>query len=259
MKKIILLWALGLCISCSSDSPEEEEVVEDFNVELVPSTTEIVIDVPFTIKIQSGEPINEISINDSSWIGASIGEALQGDELTLHFQFGYVRNEEVILGITTVSGKKITKTLNFNVQRGNAVKITRFKINSFYNIDDTWDDEYANNDPNRLADVIFGFVKPTVGNFSTSSNGSIRWYISPVYPNQQQLDYDLSQENLYIAYNSHFTFGMADDDGNGVGQDLTRSSTDVDINIKDYSEIKPNEINIKNEEYGFDVTFTLEW
>jgi hypothetical protein len=264
-KKILLIWVLTLCFSCSPDSAIEQlpEVEENFSVNLTPSVTEVTVDMPFEVKVQSNEAIYEITRifeNGSQSITAAMpGTSLDEQNLNLHFQFGYLGNEEVKLEFTSISGKRTTKTLNFNVARGNAVKVIGFRVNSFYNMNGNWDEEYAEDDPNRLADIIFSFNKLKNIHFSKATVDMRLWYLSPIYPNLQQLEWDLSQKELYISERSTIEFGIGDDDGNGVGQDLARSSQELIIRLKDYRDTKPTEINLSNEEYGYNVSFQLEW
>ncbi len=264
-KKILLIWVLTLCFSCSPDSATEQlpEINEAFSVTLTPSVTEVTVDIPFEVKVQSNEAIFEITriLENSTQSVSSLmpGTGLDEQTLNLHFQFGYIRNEDVKLEFTSISGKKTTKTLNFNVTRGNAVKVIGFRINSFYNMNGTWDEEYAEDDPNRLADIIFSLSKLKNIHFSKATVDMRLWYLSPIYPNQQQLEWDLSQEELYISERSIIEFGIGDDDGNGIGQDLARSSQELSIRLNDYRDTKPTEINLSNEEYGYDVSLQLEW
>ena len=256
---------LTLCFSCSPDTANEQlpEIEKNFSVNLLLSISEITVDMPFEIKVQSNEAIYDItriSENSNQSITAAMpNTGLDEQYLTLQFQFGYLRNEEVKLEFTSISGKRTTKTLNFNVTRGNAAKVIGFRINSFYNMNGTWDEEYAEDDPNRLADIIFALRKLKNIHFSNSTPAMRHWYLSPIYPNQQQLEWDLSQEELYISDRSMIEFGIEDVDENGIGQDLARSSRELFIRLNDYRDTKPTEINLSNEEYGYDVTFQLEW
>lgn len=75
----------------------------------------------------------------------------------------------------------------------------------------------------------------------------------------QQLEFDLSQAGLYISENSRLELGLSDADEDGTGQDLTMGYRELWIKLMDHKDAKPAEINLANEEYGFDVTFYLEW
>lgn len=265
VKKLLLLWILSISFACSTDSPKEElpAPVQNFDVSITPSAGEVFLDVPFTIKVQANVGIHEISRifenRVESIISLNPGTALEADRLNLNLGFGFLGNETVVLEFTSITGKKLTKTLNFVVKRGNAVKIVGFKINSFYNMHGTWDEEFSETDPNRLADIHFGFRKLRQGHISNPNPTLGPWYLSPVYPNMQQLEFDLSQAGLYISENSRLELGLSDADEDGTGQDLTMGYRELWIKLMDHKDAKPAEINLANEEYGFDVTFYLEW
>lgn len=256
---------LAISFACSTDSPLEEfpEPVEDFEVILTPSVNDVFLDVPFTVKVQANEGIHEITRvfnNRVESINSLMpGTALEADRLNLHLGFGFLGNEDVLLEFTSVTGKKVSRTLNFQVKRGNAVKIVGFKINSFHNMNGSWDEEYSETDANRLADVRFAFRKLRLGHISNPGPTLASWYLSPVYPNMQQLEWDLSQEGLYISEPSRLELSIADVDEDGTGQDLAMGFRELSIRLSDYSETRPTEINLVNEEYGFNVTFRVEW
>ncbi len=264
-KKLLLLWLLAVCFSCSPDSQNEEvpEIETTFNVSFKTPESQILVDVPFQIQVESNEPIyeiNRITNNGSQGIVAAMhGTALEDQFLILNLQFVTLGYQEAKFEFISTSGKKAYKTFNFEVVRGNAVKLIGFKINSFYNINGTWDAEYTEDDPNRLADIIFAFQKLSTSHFSDPKQNLGHWYLSSVYPNQQQLEWDLSNEELYISDRSIMEIGIGDDDGNGIGDDLTRSFRGLNIKLNDYREDKPADINISNAEYGIDVSVQLEW
>ncbi|TVZ25819.1 hypothetical protein JM83_0750 [Gillisia sp. Hel_I_86] len=266
MKKLLLfLCVMAVFFSCSSDSPDEElpEIEDAFNVSLTPSQGEVSVDVPFIIKVQSNEAIYEITrLNENitqSISAAFPDQGLDDQYMNLNIHFEELGLQKLTLEFTSISGKKVSKVLNFEVVRGNAIKITGFKINSFYNMHGTWDQEFASDDPNRLADIIYAFQKLSTTHFSDPKQNMRRWYLSPVYPNEQQLEWDLSQEGLYISDRSILEFGIGDDDGNGIGEDLTRSYQGLRIRLNDYRDTKPAQINLSNEEAGIDISLELEW
>lgn len=264
-RKLLVLCILALNVACSADSPNEEIPLpaQNFEVSLTPSVSEVYVDIPFTVKVQANEGIFEISRvmenRVESITSLSPGVPLDTGSLTLHLGFGFTGTENVVLEFTSITGKKSTKTLKFEVKRGNAVKITGFKINSFHNMNGSWDPEYADNDINRLADIQFGFRKLRQGHITHLYPAMSSWYVSPVYPNEQQLEFDLSQYGLFISENYTLRFGMADADDDGTAQDLTMWHEELKINFQDYKQTKPSEINLSNEEYGFDVSVQLEW
>ncbi len=264
-RKLLVLGILALSIACSTDSPDEEIPLpaQNFEVSLSPSISEVFVDVPFTVKVQANEGIFEISrIMENrveSITSLSPGAPVDPESLTLHLGYGFTGTEKLVLEFTSITGKKLTKTLNFEVKRGNAVKITGFKINSFHNMNGSWDPEYADTDINRLADIQFGFRKLRQGHIANLYPAMSSWYASPVYPNEEQLEFDLSQNGLFISENNTLGLGMVDVDADGTAQDLTLWHEELKINFQDYKHTKPSEINLSNTEYGFDVTVQLEW
>lgn len=264
-KKFLLLWLFSTCFACSTDSPNEElpEAAKSFDVTLTPSVNQVYIDVPFNLKVQSDVGIYDITRifpNGVQSVTAALpGTALDAQKLNMHLQFASLGNQDVVLEFSSISGKKVTKTLNFYVKRGNVVKIVGFKINSFHNMNGRWDDEFSDTDPNRLADIQFALRKLFLNHFTIPVPNMNSWYLSPVYPNMQQLEWNLSQEGLYISNTSTLQLGIADDDGNGTSQDLARDFPGLIIKFNDYRQTKPAVISLKNEEDGFDVTFQLEW
>lgn len=264
LKKSLFLCFLTICLSCSPDSLNEGvSEVEAFDVSFLSNGNEVFVDIPFQVKVQSSEPINDITRifeNSSQGITAGMpGTVLDEKFLTLNLHFDTIGKQEVKLEFTSISGKKTSKVLSFDVIRGNAVKVIGFKINSFYNMNGTWDSEYANDDPNRLADIIFSFQKLSTAHFSEPKQNMGYWYLSPIYPNQQQIEWDLSKEELYISDRSIMEIGIGDDDGNGIGEDLTRSHPALQIRLNDYRDTKPNTINLSNTESAIDVSVELEW
>jgi len=264
LKKLLSLWFLAVCFSCSSDSPNEKipEIETSFYVSFKIMESQVIIDTPFQIQVESSEPIsaiNRLTNSGSQGIDAGPGIALDAKYLKLNLHYVTLGKQETTFEFVSISGKKAYKTFNFEVVRGNAVKVMGFQINSFYNINGTWDAEFAENDPNRMADIIFSFQKLITTHFSDSKQDLRNWYLSPVYPNQQQLEWDLSKEELYISDISWIEIGIGDDDGNGIGEDLTRSFRGLKFWLREYRDAKPAEINLSDEESGIDVSLLLEW
>lgn len=266
MKKLLLLICImAVLYACSSDSPAEDlpENKDNFEVSLNPSAGEVFVDMPFIIKVHANEPIYDITRtkeNITQSISAAFpDQGLEEQYMNLNIHFEELGPQILNLEFTNTSGKKVKKTLNFEVVRGNAIKITGFKINSFYNMHGTWDPEFASDDPNRLADIVFAFQKLYTSHFSDPKPNMKLWYLSPAYPNEQQLEWDLSQEGLFISDRSILTFGIGDDDGNGIGEDLTRSYQGLRIRFNDYKQTKPAQINLSDEEAGIDISLEVEW
>ncbi len=60
----------------------------------------------------------------------------------------------------------------------------------------------------------------------------IEFMLYPVYPNMQQLEFDLSQEGLYISETSRLDLSIIDADEDGTGQDLARGYSELWITRK---------------------------
>ena len=132
-------------------------------------------------------------------------------------------------------------------------------VNDFYDKGTTWDPEFSNTDPNRLADVSFSLSKPHIDLFSGQRFKAL-WYKSTVKENQGDLNWNLSQENLYVNPNALIHFGLADDDGGGVGQDLLLGPPfEKDINLSQYSNTQPSNITLEDSSINLEVSFGLEW
>ncbi len=83
-------------------------------------------------------------------------------------------------------------------------------VDSFKNINGSWDPEYTNDNINRLADLKFLLRKKFI---STSFYGKLEsstqnWYFSELLENQGNLTWDLNDKSLYIDPNSRFSFDL---------------------------------------------------
>ena len=264
-KNLLVLCTLALSFACSTDSPNVELPLptQNFQVSLTPSVNEVFVDVPFTVKVEGNEGIFDISRIKENRVESITsllpGVALADESLLINLGFSFTGTEKVVLEFTSISGKKFTKTLDFDVKRGNSVKITGFKINSFHNMNGTWDPEYADTDINRLADIQFGFRKLRHHHITHLSPSMSTWFLSPVYPNEQQLEFDLSQNGLFISEDYTLGIGLIDVESDGTVQDLTMRYDELKIDFREFKQSKPSEINLSSEEYGYDITLQLEW
>lgn len=265
MKRLLLLIALSGMLSCSSDSSEivEPEPEINFEVTLTPSAENAIVDKPFSIKVNSTSELHEIMQvfeNGSLSVGGD-GEngVIDSKFKTLHYQLPMVGVQKMNFVFTDVNGKKINKSIDVNVIPGDAVQITGLKINSFYDIHGTYDEQYAENDPERLADIIFAFNKAFSWNFSTEDINEGRWFLSEVYPNEEKLEFDLRDEQLFIAPYANFELGIGDYDEDGLGADLARDATGMSVYLYPLQYEKPSEIHIIKEDADVDITVFLEW
>ena len=259
----MLLGLIGL-FSCSSDSNEiPEPELEAFDVSFTPSADFAYVDKAFSVQVTGTAKIHEIKqvfTHSSLSVG---GDGMYGEIdpefRTLHYQLPDVGVEKMDFIFTDVNGREIEKSFEVNVLPGDAVQITGMKINSFYNIHETYDPEFAEDDPNRLADIIFAFHKVYSRNFSTEENYNSMWFLSEVYPNEQQLEFDLTDKDLYIAPYARFDLGIGDHDEDGLGEDLARDPSQMNVNLYFLQQEKPSEVHIIKEDANVDITIFLKW
>lgn len=264
--KIILFIFTIIFFSCGSgDNDTLEPQEEPLTVELVATKTTLSIDeiVPFEIK--TNRPFGSINYSTDNFTTSKTVSKSQGDSfgtnLTLYVDTANFGNITYSIQLVDANDnqKTATNTLSFTVEKGNALHIKEVLINNFYDKDNTWDTEFSDTDPNRLADVFFSFSKPHIDIF-TGQRFKALWYKSAVKENQGDLNWNLSQENLYVNPNALIHFGLADDNGGGVGQDLLLGPPfEKDINLSQYSNAQPSNITLEDSSISLDVDFGLEW
>lgn len=266
MNKIITFLLIAVFFSCSSDEdPITEPQEEPFAVQLVATNTSINIDEVATFEVKTNRPFSSIThstdnFTTSKTVSKSLGDSF-GTSLILYVNTANLGNITYSIRVADANDnqKTATSTLSFTVEKGNALHIKEVLINNFYDKDNTWDTEFSNTDPNRLADVFFSFSKPHIDLF-TGQKFKALWYKSSVKENQGDLKWNLSQENLYINPNALIHFGLADDDGGGVGQDLLLGPPfEKEINLAQYNSSQPNSITLEDTSINLDVDFTVEW
>jgi hypothetical protein len=265
MKKILLFIALTGMLSCTSDSTEiiEPEPQKNFDVTLTPSSNFSIVDKAFTIKLSSTSEIHEIKQVFETGTFAVGGDGTNGvidsRYKTLHYQLPDVGVETMNYVFTDIYGKQVTKSLDVNVTPAEAVQITGLKINSYYNIHGTYDEQYDENDPERLADILFAFSKAYSRNFSTEEARKNLWFLSDIYPNEEKLEFDLQDEQLFIAPYASFEVGIGDHDEGGMVEDLARDPSQMTVNLFLLQNERPSEIHIIKEDANVDITVLLKW
>lgn len=261
MKNILIIsfFCLSLLGCASDNSIDTPDEVSTFNIELVPSTLNVTIEETFSITVNANEKIellgtslNNSEVNNFSNLGF-------GSSVLLYFNFD--KPGQKIIRIRALNSKNgiSEKQVLVNVTRGNTIKITGMKVLSFYNINQTWDPEYGANDPNRLADVVFGFVKLKIISQFQNGYNMQRWFVSTVKENQGDLTWDLTNDDLYIKSDKKLRLGLVDKDGD-VAQDLLHAVPDYrEISFADYLVSKPNTITYSFPDINLQFILTVEW
>lgn len=263
MKKSLLLLSLILILfSCSSETSEtiDKGEIQSFDVQLDATTLNPEVDELVTIQVQSDQPLKEFS-----WISENVVRTHSGmgsdldPDFPLYFQFASTGPKEVNLSFTSTSNKVTTKKLNFDVKKGNTVQIIGFRINSFWKIGDSWDPEFSEDNEERLADIALGFSKLMLFNFTQTEKSFGVWYISPVHNNESSLEWDLESENLHLNPDRPLGFGISDDDGGNISQNLLIDRIYLDVDLSQYKEAQPSSIDFSNAEEEIDITIFLNW
>lgn len=262
MKKLIFLLPILFCMcSPSDDSVAPIVPVSTFVITTTPSSTNVVIDETFTVAITGNETIKGLGASLDNFVTGG-GDTFSdfGTSKTLYFNFNTLGTKTITIRATSASGAVVIKTVIINVTRGNALRITGMQITAFDNINNTWDPEYAPTDPNRLADVYFGFNTGQLASYFENSSVSKSWYKSITKQNQGNLTWDLTSANLYINPSRNIIFGLVDEDTPPVGQSLIPNLPDYrTISFANYLVTKPTTITYSFPDANLSFSMTVEW
>jgi hypothetical protein len=244
---------------CSSPSNNQGNI-STFSMAITPSATTVAIDEPFTITVTSSETMKWMAVTTDGTDPVNFSGSDYGTSKVFYFTFDTLGSRIINIKVKNEKNEVVLKTITITVTRGNAIKITGLQVKSFYNINNTWDPEYAPTDINRLADVFFVLVKHQQSNpFQIGYFYNNSWCRSTVKENQGDLTWDLSSSNLYINPKASLLFGLGDKDGQ-LGQDLLMGPPDTKtISFSSYIATKPNTITYSFPEINLEFTVTVEW
>ena len=261
MKKIISILVLSILITnCSSDKKENDNVINTFAINLVPSTTNIAIDQAFTISINANEDIRELWVSSDNFASGGYSSNQFGNSYVLNFNFDTLGQKTIAVRAKNQNNVLSEKQIVITVTRGNAIKITGLQVISFYGIGTSYDPEFPETDPNRLADLSFGFLKVKLFNHLDNVYSFSQWYFSKVIENQGNMTWDCSSANLYINPNSSLRFGLADIDNGIGGADLLKGPPDYrNISFANYLSTKPTSITYSFPEINLEFKLFVEW
>jgi hypothetical protein len=265
MKKIILI-LLSFFIACSTSDNPDNPNNDKFNVSVTQDSATIVIDQIVTLTATSSETIKTMSFStDGGLTYGNIYSRDFGKTVKLYLDFELVGEKKIVLRLENEDGEFVDKLVILSVGRGNAVKINSLKLNSFHNKGESWDPEFDPSDPNRLADVLFSFLKPKLDNLEgTRSNAPINsriWYSSVVRMNESNLTWDIQNENLLINFEQLIPYiAFADDDGGNIGEDLMLGPPfQYIIPISDYTSTKPNSFTVIEPNINLQYELSISW
>lgn len=259
--KIALLFSIILLITnCSSNDVNDDTVDSDFEIELSYNEN-VKVDELVEVTIVGNEGFREVKASLDDSFNNSTGTLFFESETT-HVRFFTFDK----LGINTVyfkgyneDGVESIKVLNINVVRGNSVKINAIEIVSFSNMDNTWDNEFAETDINRLADVFF-LIRKSKAFFSDGEyNFNSDWHRSQVIENQGNLTWNLSEEDLYVSTGFPLNFIAADMDEEGQVGDLMLGRYYEYIGFSEIDGSQPETFTFNFPDIDLEFIITVEW
>jgi hypothetical protein len=194
MKRILYLLPLLFCMCTSSDDTTNQST---FSTAIAPSKTTVTIDKPFTVTVTSKETMKWMVVTKDGSDPVDFSGSNFGTSKELYFNFETLGTKTINIKVKNEKEEETTTTVLVTVTRGNAIKITGLQVKSFYNINTTWNPEYAVTEINRVADVSFGLVKQQQTNpFSSDYFSNSSCCRSTVKENHGDLTWDLSSLNL---------------------------------------------------------------
>lgn len=262
MKKIIFLLTLSfLIVNCTPDKNGTlTSNNSTFTIELVPSEINVVIDEPLTVAVSANETISQLWVSLDNF--ATGGYAIQpfGSSYTLNFNFDDLGQKTISVRVKNSEEVVSEKKVVINVNRGNAVKVTRLQVISFYGINTVYDPEFAASNPESLADLKFGFLKSLLRNSFENSYSFTDWYQSSVILNQGSMTWDLTDAQLYINPTKTIRFGLGEMDGGVGGADLMNGAPYYrEISFSNYLSTKPTTITYSYPEINLEFKVFVEW
>lgn len=259
MKKIFYIILLNFAIACGGSSDDDSPIIkDDFTISVTAQKSTVSIDEVVPITIVANRVINEVEYSLDDFKTATGKSTNFGNSTTVYLNTCTLGTKQISIKIKDVENNTASKTITITVEKGNAVQLKSLLVNSFYNINQSWDPEFPASDPNRLADVAFALLKPQVGVFSGQMSQQI-WFKSSVKQNQGDLNWNLVSENLYVNPNTVLKFSLADDDG-VYAQDLMLGPPfESDIDLNNYYTSKPDPINLKEPAINLDFDLGVVW
>ena len=258
MKKVIVILLSFFLISCSKSNSRDE--MSSFKIDLTSSVSNATIDQPFKVIVSANQSMKSMWISYDNFATGGYATRDFGYNFTLNFNFGAIGTKIISVRCQNQNDEISEKQVVVNITRGTTVKITGLQVISFFGINTSYDPEYGLTDPNRLADLRFGFLKYRIdSSYDNTYNYGI-WYLSPVIPNQGNMTWNFSNENLYIDPNVIFRFGLVDDDNGIGGADLLNGPPDYrELSFINYKATKPNQITYSFPEINLEVKLFVEW
>lgn len=225
------------------------------------------MDQILTLTAAANETINQISFSKDggeTFLG-EFGSSEFDRVVNLYLDFDTVGTKTIVYRVKNNAGEVVDTRVNVTVERGNAVQLLSVKLNSFFNKGKTWDSEYPNTDPNHLADVFFGILKPKLnaldGTRSKVPSSSWLWYKSETRENENNLNWNLQNEELFVNVSElNIYIAFADDDGGDIVQDLMLGPPYQSlIPFSDHINLQPSTISVEETHINLEYEIGVAW
>lgn len=259
MKKLIYLLPF-IFITCTSSEDDDENINQsNFSVDYQISTSNVLIDETFSINFTSNVPMTNIQTSTDNFISYKVCNVNNLLTKEIYFNYDTPGLKTFQVRVINSNNENVTKTFSIQVNRGNAVKINGLQVTTFNNINQTWDPEFSNTDPNRLADLQFSFVKFKLSGICSTNGINDLWFLSNTIQNQGTMSWDLSSANLYCDPNRNIGFGLIDVDNGNIVQDLIGSLPSKTFSFSSYTATKPNVITFNYPDVNLSFNVSLDW
>lgn len=263
MKKIVSILTICLFLACSSDDSNEENNNESsFVITLNQDIDTASIDEIININVSASETINRLDISKDGWqTSTNLSSPSFGNQTNVFIDYESTGNKTISIRATNTNGDISEHSVNVTIERGNAIKLQELQLNSFFNINETWDDEFGSSNIDRLADVFFILLKPRLNPFEgTRTTGNPLWYQSNVETNQGDLHWNLQTNNLFVDPNLSLYIAFADADGGGLAGDLMLGPPfEREIRLADYINAQTNPIPFNEAGINLNFDLSVEW
>ena len=254
---IIILLIIQLFIGCSSDDSSSKNT---FSIDLVSSSTNVVVDQAFSITVNANESMKYLWVSTDNFATGDYAIQNFGTSFTLNFNFDTLGQKTISVRAKNQNNEVSEKQIVVTITRGNAIKILGVQVVSFYGINTVYDPEFPASNPESLADLKFGFAKVSLDSYLSNIYSWRNWYQSTVIPNQGTMTWDCSASNLYVDPSKNLRFGLADMDNGIAGADLLNGPPDYrEISFTNYLVTKPNTITYTFPEINLEFKVFVEW
>ena len=250
-------------ITCQKPSDE----ISNLNIFLETNSSERAIDEVFAVTVTSEDSLDYVgykaegdSIFRKGFFSNSIGKSKP-----FFFSYYALGRKQICIEARNLQGAIDSTSIYIDIVEGNSLKIKEIKLISFPNIDNTWDDEYPNSNPNHLADVFFQLKRSTVSEFSNDNDSTktIKWVQSSIKENQGDLTWNFSSEELYVGYQPNYSvifqpyliiqFFDKDDETS------TQLAYAFGFNFDEYETTKPEIMIFHDYDEGIEFLVKVDW